>query len=96
MIKEKIPGIKKFLVSKKAKRIIATVVITFIVLMFFIWLGVGMYVSVPEENRGELWPVFGMYTVFPALIFFFGVRRVLDVINNDEDDKNDYVTEEEE
>ena len=55
-----------------------------------------MYVSVPEENRGELWPVFGMYVVFPALIFFFGARRVLDVINNDEDDKNDYVTEEEE
>ena len=64
--------------------------------MFFFWLGAGMYVSVPEENRGELWPVFGMYVVFPALIFFFGARRVLDVINNDEDDKNDYVTEEEE
>ena len=88
MIKEKIPGIKKFLVSKKAKRIIATVVITFIVLMFFIWLGVGMYVSVPEESRGELWPVFGMYAVFPLLIFFFGAKRIYAILNNDDDEED--------
>ena len=85
MIKEKIPGIKKFLVSKKAKRIIATVVITFIVFMFFIWLGGGMYVSVPEESRGELWPVFGMYAVFPSLIFFFGAKRVYGILGGDDD-----------
>ena len=89
MIKEKIPGIKKFLVSKKAKRIIATVVITFIVLMFFIWLGVGMYVSVPEESRGELWPVFGMYAVFPSLIFFFGAKRVYGILGGDDDPMED-------
>ena len=96
MIKEKISEINKIRFSKKTKKIITTAVITVVVFMFFFWLGAGMCVSVPEENRGELWPVFGMYVVFPALIFFFGARRVLDVINNDEDDKNDYVTEEEE
>ena len=85
MIKEKIPGIKKILVSKKAKRITATALITFIVLMFFIWLGVGMYVSVPEENRGELWPIFGMYAVFPSLIFFFGAKRVYGILDGDDD-----------
>ena len=89
MIKEKFPEIKKIMLSKKAKRITATAVITFVVFAFFIWLGVGMYVSVPAEKRGELWPVFGMYGVFPALIFFFGAKRVYDVVNGGEDDSED-------
>ena len=70
MIKEKIPKLKKIKLSKNTKKIITTAVITFVVFMFFIWLGVGMYVSVPAEKRAELWPVFGMYAVFPALIFW--------------------------
>lgn len=88
MIKEKFPEIKKIMLSKNAKRITATAVITFVVFAFFIWLGVGMYVSVPAEKRGELWPVFGMYFVFPALIFFFGAKRVLGILNNEEDDSD--------
>lgn len=88
MIKEKFPEIKKIMLSKNAKRITATAVITFVVFAFFIWLGVGMYVSVPAESRGELWPVFGMYFVFPALIFFFGAKRVLGILNNEEDDSD--------
>lgn len=88
MIKEKIPEIKKIMLSKNVKRITATAVITFVVFAFFIWLGVGMYVSVPAESRGELWPVFGMYFVFPALIFFFGAKRVLGILNNEEDDSD--------
>ena len=89
MIKEKFSGIKKNLLSKNAKKIITTAVITFVVFLFFIWLGVGMYISVPAESRGELWPVFGMYGVFPALIFFFGAKRVYDVVNGGEDDSED-------
>ena len=88
MIKEKFPEIKKIMLSKNAKRITATAVITFVVFAFFIWLGVGMYVSVPAESRGKLWPVFGMYFVFPALIFFFGAKRVLGILNNEEDDSD--------
>ena len=76
------------MLSKKAKRITATAVITFVVFLFFIWLGAGMYVSVPAESRGELWPVFGMYAVFPLLIFFFGVKRIYAVLNNDDDEED--------
>ena len=89
MIKEEISGIKKILLSENARKIITTASITFVVFLFFIWLGVGMYVSVPAESRGELWPVFGMYGVFPALIFFFGAKRVYDVVNGGEDDSED-------
>ncbi len=86
MITEKFPKLKKIKLSKNTKKIITTAVITFVVFMFFIWLGVGMYVSVPAEKRGELWPVFGMYVVFPALIFFFGVKRVHAILNGEDDD----------
>ena len=89
MIKEKILKLKKIFLSKNAKTIITTAVITFVVLLFFVWLGAGMYFSVPEENRGELWPVFGMYGVFPALIFYFGARRVYDFVNGGEDDSEE-------
>lgn len=85
MNKEKISEIKKLLLSKKAKKIITTAAITLAVFLFFIWLGVGMYISVPAEKRAELWPVFGMYIVFPALIFFFGAKRVYDTISGDDD-----------
>lgn len=89
MIKEKIPEIKKIMLSKKAKKITAAAVITFVVFMFFLWLGIGMYVSVPKETRGELWPVFGMYAVFPLLIFFFGAKRVYGVLNSEDDSENE-------
>ncbi|MBE6892822.1 MAG: hypothetical protein E7482_02270 [Ruminococcaceae bacterium] len=89
MITEKFPKFEKPVLSKNTKKIITTSVITFFVFLFFVWLGVGMYFSVPEESRGELWPVFGMYAVFPLLIFFFGAKRIHDVLNNAEDDSED-------
>jgi hypothetical protein len=88
MITEKFLDLKKIKSSKKTKKIITTVSITLVVFLFFVWLGAGMYVSVPAESRGELWPVFGMYFVFPALIFFFGAKRVLGILNNEEDDSD--------
>ena len=88
MITEKFPKLTGTNLSKSKKRIIATSVITFVVFMFFIWLGVGMYIYVPEESRGELWPVFGMYAVFPLLIFFFGAKRIYAVLNNDDDEED--------
>lgn len=89
MIKEKFPEIKKIMLSKNAKRITATAVITFVVFAFFIWLGVGMYVSVPAESRGELWPVFGMYFVFPAIIFVLGAKRVHSIVSGEDPDEED-------
>ena len=53
-----------------------------------------MYVSVPEGSRGELWPMYGMYCVFPALIFYFGVRRVYDIVNGEDDADSDEAEEE--
>ncbi|MBR2639314.1 MAG: hypothetical protein IKL18_03265 [Oscillospiraceae bacterium] len=88
MITKNFFELKKITFSKNAKKIITTVSITLVVFLFFVWLGVGMYVSVPAESRGELWPVFGMYFVFPGLIFFFGAKRVLGILNNEEDDSD--------
>ena len=87
MITEKFPKFEKPVLSKNTKKIITTSVITLAVFLFFIWLGAGMYFSVPEESRGELWPVFGMYAVFPLLIFFFGAKRIYAVLNNDDDEE---------
>jgi hypothetical protein len=89
MISEKIREFKKLNFPKRTKRIIATAVITFVVFMFFVWLGVGMYIYVPQESRGELWPVFGMYAVFPSLIFFFGAKRIYDVLNSGTDEEEE-------
>ena len=89
MIKEKFSGFREFMLSKKTKHIIATVAVTFAVFLFFIWLGVGMYVSVPQESRGELWPVFAMYGVFPGIIFFFEVKKVYGILNGEDDSEKE-------
>lgn len=96
MIKEKIPKLNKIEFSKKTKKITITAVITFVVFLFFIWLGVGMYISVPQENRGELWPMFGMYVVFPGLIFFFGAKRVHSILSGEDPDEDEDPDSEEE
>lgn len=84
MIKEKIFSELNARFSKKTRKIASTAVVTFLVFLFFIWLGAGMYFSVPAESRGELWPMFGMYAVFPGLIFFFGAKRVYNIVNGEE------------
>lgn len=92
MIKERIPEIKKLLKSKKGKKIATTAILTFSVFLFFVWLGLGMYFSVPQEDRGELWRIFIMYSIFPLLIFFFGAKRVYAILNSELDipeDEND-------
>ena len=94
MIKEKSFKIEKIKLSKRSRKIITTAAITFAVFLFFIWLGIGMYVSVPMEKRGELWPVFGMYVVFPALIFFFGAKRVHGILNGEDSGEDEDESEE--
>ena len=88
MITEKLSGLKKFKLDKKSTRILSTAIITFAVFLFFLWLGIGMYISVPAEKRAELWPVFAMYGVFPGLIFFFGIKRVHGILIGEEDQEN--------
>lgn len=97
MIKEKFSKLKKIEFSKKTRKIIITAAISFVVFMFFIWLGVGMYISVPEERRPELWPMYGMYAVFPMIIFILGVKRVHAILNgeDDSDDDGEEIPEEE-
>ncbi len=95
MIKEKFSDLKNFRLSKKTRKIATTAAIIFAVFLFFIWLGIGMYVSVPEGRRGELWPMFLMYLVFPALIFWFGAKRVYAILSGEEDPDEEPETEEE-
>ncbi len=77
--------LKKAEFSPRTKKIITTVAITLAVCLFFIWLGAGMYISVPEEERSELLPMFFMYSVFPLLIVFFGAKRIYIIVNFGED-----------
>lgn len=71
--------------SPRTKKIVTTALITLAVCAFFIWLGVGMYLSVPEEEREALLPMYFMYSVFPLLIIFFGAKRIYAVVNGKED-----------
>ena len=93
MIKEKFSVLKNFRLSKKTKKIATTAAIVFAVCLFFIWLGAGMYISVPESRRGELWPMFAMYLVFPGLIFYFGAKRVYDILSGEEDPEEEIESE---
>ena len=96
MIKEKFPKFKKIEFSKKTRRITITALIIFFVFLFFIWLGVGMYISVPQESRGELWPMFGIYGVFPGMIFFLGAKRVHAILIGEDPDEDEEENETEE
>ncbi|MGN0629202.1 MAG: hypothetical protein ACI4IW_06200 [Oscillospiraceae bacterium] len=71
--------------SPRTKKIVTTVAVTLAVCLFFVWLGAGMYVSVPEEERGGLLPMFLMYAVFPLLIALFGAKRIYIIANGGED-----------
>ncbi len=83
--KDNIIKLKKFELSPITKKIMITLVITLVVFLFFIWLGVGMYISVPPEERSSLLPMYFIYCVFPFLIFFLGVKRIYIIINFGED-----------
>lgn len=84
MIKEKFEKLKKIKLSKETKKIITTAIITLLVFLFFIWLGVGMYIYTPEESKTRLWPLFIMYLIFPGLIFVFGAKRIYGIVNGNE------------
>lgn len=71
--------------SPRTKKIVTTVAVTLAVCLFFIWLGAGMYISVPEEERGDLLPTFLMYAIFPLLIALFGAKRIYIIANGGED-----------
>ena len=71
MIKEKFSKLKKIEFSKKTRKIIITAAISFVVFMFFIWLGVGMYISVPEEWAEKL-TVSRITALESSQVFSFG------------------------
>ncbi len=96
MIKERFFELKKLWLSKEIRKIVTTAAIILAVCIFFIWLGVGMYVSVPEIRREELFPLFLLYTVFPGIILVLGSKRVYDVLNGREEPDDDPTEEPEE
>lgn len=68
----------------KAKKIEVTISVALIVIIFFVWLGAGMYVSVPEGSRADLLPMFLMYLVFPLLVVILSVQRIFSIIKSDD------------
>jgi uncharacterized Tic20 family protein len=71
----------------KAKKIEVTVSVALVVILFFVWLGIGMYVSVPESARSSLIPMLLMYLVFPLLVASLSVQRIVFIVKNEETDE---------
>lgn len=66
--------------THKTKQLLATLALMLAVCLFFVWLGAGMYRSVPEADRGGLMPMFLLYGIFPLLIVVFSCRRVREIL----------------
>jgi len=66
--------------NHKTKQLAATLALMLAVCLFFIWLGAGMYRSVPEADRGGLMPMFLLYGVFPLLIVIFSLHRIREIL----------------
>ncbi len=66
--------------THKTKQLLATLALMLAVCLFFVWLGAGMYRSVPEADRGGLMPTFLLYGIFPLLVVVFGYRRVREIL----------------
>jgi len=66
--------------THKTKQLLATLALMLAVCLFFVWLGAGMYRSVPEADRGGLMPTFLLYGVFPLLVVVFSYRRIREIL----------------
>lgn len=66
--------------NHRTKQLAATLALMLAVCLFFIWLGAGMYRSVPEGDRGGLMPMFLLYGVFPLLVVVFSLHRIREIL----------------
>jgi|GEM_PF-1916632 len=66
--------------NHKTRQLAATLALMLAVCLFFVWLGAGMYRSVPEGDRGGLMPMFLLYGVFPLLVAAFSLHRVREIL----------------
>lgn len=66
--------------THKRKQLLATLALMLAVCLFFVWLGAGMYRSVPEGDRGGLMPMFLLYGVFPLLVVVFSLHRIREIL----------------
>ena len=66
--------------THKRKQLLATLALMLAVCLFFVWLGAGMYRSVPQADRGGLMPTFLLYGVFPLLVVVFSYRRIREIL----------------
>ncbi len=80
--------------NHKTKQLAATLVLMLVVCLFFIWLGAGMYHSVPEGDRGGLMPMFLLYSVFPLLIVGFSLHRIREILREADTSEEEAAKEE--
>lgn len=95
-LKVKMPGIIQKLnlkpklknivnLSERQKKIFSTAAVALAVCAFYLWLGIGLGKYMPEGSRDNVAPLIIMYCIFPALVLFFSIKRVINILLGKED-----------
>ena len=71
-------------IPERRKKIVITVAVITLVLLFFLWLECGLLSTASEEKKKLLLPISFMYAVFPALTLIFGGTRIYRILSGEE------------
>lgn len=71
--------------SERQKKIFSTAAVAFAVCAFYLWLGIGLGKYMPEGSKSNLAPLLVMYSVFPAFVLFFSIKRIVNILLGKED-----------
>lgn len=78
-------GLKKINLSERQKKISSTVFVAAIVCGFYLWLGIGLVKYIPQDSRTNLSSLLIMYAIFPILVLFFSIKRIVGILLGKED-----------
>ncbi len=78
-------GLKKINLSERQKKISSTVFVAVIVCGFYLWLGISLAKYLPQDSRTNLSSLLIMYAIFPLLVLFFSIKRIIGIMLGKED-----------
>ena len=77
--------LKKINLSERQKKISSTVVVAAIVCGFYLWLGISLAKYLSQDSRTNLSSLLIMYAIFPLLVLFFSIKRIIGIMLGKED-----------
>lgn len=77
--------LKKINLSERQKKISSTVFVAAIVCGFYLWLGISLAKYLPQDSRTNLSSLLIMYAIFPLLVLFFSIKRIIGIMLGKED-----------